>query len=114
MLVSAPVVQVAGATSWLQSACDVQAWAVTAKAPPSAGHVIASQWKLATLESAPICVSPALEQPEPTHVPEGSATEQPRAAHSLASLAVHELPEMWGERCDGRGGVSGRWMVGKV
>ena len=63
-------------------------------------------------------VSPAPEQPEPTHVPEGSATEQPRAAHSLASLAVHELPEIggrgvqwerWGERqVDGWEGVR-RW-----
>ena len=42
-------------------------------------------------------VSPAAEQPEPTQVPEGSATEQPRAAHSLVSLAVHELPEIGGE-----------------
>ena len=68
--------------------------AVTAKLPPSAGQVIDSQWKPATLESAPMGVSPAAEQPEPTQVPEESESEQPRAAHSLLSLAVHELPEM--------------------
>ena len=94
MLVSVPDVQEAGLASWahMDASCGVHA--VTAKAPPSAGHATAWQWKLAMLESAPMGVSPAPEQPEPTHVPEGSATEQPRAAHSLASLAVHELPEM--------------------
>ena len=67
--------------------------AVTAKSPPSAGHEIAWQRKPDKLEGAPMGVSPAAEQPEPTHVPEGSATEQPRAAHSLASFGLHELPE---------------------
>ena len=78
---------------------------VTSKSPPSAGQVAAWQSNSSvTLESAPMGVSPAPEQPEPTHVPEGSATEQPRAAHSLAVLAVHELPEVWGRGAMGEVG----------
>ena len=66
-------------------------WAVASKSPPSAGH---EMLQLA-YPAAPVTVPS-----EPTLVPAGSATSQPRAAHALASFAVHELA---GRGWSGRG-----------
>ena len=66
-------------------------WAVTTKSPPSAGHEMLQLAYPAAAVTAPS---------EPTLVPAGSATSQPRAAHALASFAVHELA---GRGLSGRG-----------
>ena len=54
--------------------------------------------------AGPTDTRPAAPQPVPTQVPAGFATAQPRAAHALASMAVHALP--------GRCGVE--WASGRV
>ena len=63
------------------------------KAPPVGHDGTQVEYPAAPLKvAAPTDTRPAAPQPEPTQVPAGFATAQPRAAHALASMAVHELP----------------------
>ena len=67
--------------------------AALTKAPPVGHDGMQVGYPAAPLKvAAPTDTRPAAPQPEPTQVPAGFATAQPRAAHALASMAVHALP----------------------
>ena len=81
---------------------SVLAPALTNAPPPIGQYGTQPENPAAPLKvAAPTDTRPAAPQPEPTQLPAGFATAQPRAAHALASMAVQELP-------GAAGGVGGR------